>query len=197
MGGYRLWAVLGAGFLAGGCATQELYVVVPDQEGKAGTVVVKHGDSEAVLNRPYAAARIQWDGRLDTKTASEQEVKEVFGKALAAQPARVVSFVLYFVEGSDEFTAESNAVVDRLFGEIARRPVPEVVVIGHTDRVGTIEYNDNLSLQRAEKVKSELVRRGIPADGIRVAGRGEREPLVSTDDDVAEPRNRRVEISVR
>ena len=70
-------------------------------------------------------------------------------------------------------------------------------MIGHTDRVGTVPYNDALSLRRAERARDELVKAGVPADRIRVEGRGEREPLVATADEVAEPRNRRVEIDVR
>jgi outer membrane protein OmpA-like peptidoglycan-associated protein len=72
-----------------------------------------------------------------------------------------------------------------------------VVVIGHTDRVGNTQYNDRLSLQRAERVRDELVRLGLAARRIRITGRGEREPLVATDDEIPEPRNRRVEINVR
>jgi outer membrane protein OmpA-like peptidoglycan-associated protein len=70
-------------------------------------------------------------------------------------------------------------------------------VIGHTDRAGDEIANDQLSLQRAERLKGDLVGQGIPASMIRSAGRGERELLVPTDDGVDEPRNRRVEISVR
>jgi len=72
-----------------------------------------------------------------------------------------------------------------------------VVVIGHTDRVGNDQFNDKLSLQRAERVRGELVKLGISGSRIQVAGRGERELLVLTPDDVAEARNRRVEINVR
>ena len=71
------------------------------------------------------------------------------------------------------------------------------MVIGHTDRVGTTQFNDGLSLQRAERVRRALVELGIASERIRTAGRGERELLVSTADDVPEPRNRRVEINVR
>ena len=55
-----------------------------------------------------------------------------------------------------------------IFAEIARRPSPEIVVIGHTDRVGTVPYNDALSLRRAERVRDELVKarhRGGPDPG--------------------------------
>jgi outer membrane protein OmpA-like peptidoglycan-associated protein len=75
--------------------------------------------------------------------------------------------------------------------------VPDLLVIGHTDRVGTDAFNDALSRQRAEVVRRALVARGLPADLIVVIGRGEREPIIATADGVAEPRNRRVEIQVR
>lgn len=88
-------------------------------------------------------------------------------------------------------------MLTRILDEIARRPAPEIVVIGHTDRVGAVPFNDALSLRRAERVRDELVNVGIAADRVRVAGRGEREPLVPTADEVAEARNRRVEINVR
>jgi outer membrane protein OmpA-like peptidoglycan-associated protein len=70
-------------------------------------------------------------------------------------------------------------------------------VVGHTDRVGSLTYNDALSLRRAERVRTGFVQMGIPREQISVAGRGEREPIVPTEDEVAEPRNRRVEITVR
>jgi outer membrane protein OmpA-like peptidoglycan-associated protein len=85
----------------------------------------------------------------------------------------------------------------RMLEELRRRPAADIVVIGHTDRVGAEEGNDELSLQRAERVKSDLASQGIPPERIRAAGRGEREPVVATEDNVDEPRNRRVEISVR
>ena len=72
-----------------------------------------------------------------------------------------------------------------------------MVAIGHTDTVGELTNNDRLSAQRAERVKTFLVDIGIPASRIQTAGRGERELLIATGDNVDEPRNRRVEIIVR
>ena len=71
------------------------------------------------------------------------------------------------------------------------------MVIGHTDTVGSTDANDKLSQKRAAAVREILVAAGVPAQKIETAGRGERELLVKSDDEVAEPKNRRVEISVR
>jgi outer membrane protein OmpA-like peptidoglycan-associated protein len=183
-----------------GCAKpmrDDLYVLMPDQDGRTGALSVESGGRQAVLDQPYAAARVTEPGRVAAGAVTEQEARQAFGAALDAQPGRPISFILYFLEARDELTPDSRQLLDRIVDEIARRPAPEIVVIGHTDRVGAVTYNDTLSLRRAERVRDELVKVGIAADRIRVAGRGEREPLVSTADEVAEARNRRVEINVR
>ena len=80
---------------------------------------------------------------------------------------------------------------------LAERPAAELVVIGHTDTVGSRESNDELSRQRAASVRAMLIEAGFPADKMEIAGRGERELLVPTANEVDEPRNRRVEINIR
>ena len=192
--------VLAATVLAiAGCATpsRDLIVLLPDRDGKVGTVVVQNPKGGTVLNSAYAAARSSSDGGVQRGTASQNEVKEVFGGALAAQPPRPISFMLYFESGTDQFTDQSKLELKRLLAEMARRQAPDITVIGHTDLVGSDPSNDALSLQRAERVKSILVGMGVPAERILTAGRGRREPLVSTADGIPEARNRRVEISVR
>ena len=195
----RHYAALIASLVLGACATssQDLIVLLPDKEGKVGTVVVQGQKGKAVLNTAYATARTTTDGGVQRGTASQSEVKDVFGSALAAQPPRPISFTLYFESGSDEFTEQSKQEVKRLLAEMARRQASDITVIGHTDQVGPDPSNDALSLQRAERVKSILAGMGIPAERILTAGRGRREPLIPAADGVSEPRNRRVEISVR
>ena len=73
----------------------------------------------------------------------------------------------------------------------------EIVVTGHTDRQGSLEANDQLSLERAQAIRTLLIERGFKPELIDAVGRGEREPVVPTDDEVAEPRNRRAVIVVR
>lgn len=203
-----------AGTLAAGCAAPpppppavpapvasppraDLVVLLPGREGGVGAVVVQEGGREVVLNTAYASARTGAGGRLEPGQASPDEVRAVFADALAAEPPRPVTFILYFVEATDQFTPESQVLVDQVLLAIASRPAPELTVAGHTDAVGTDQYNDTLSLRRAERVRALLVARGIAPDRIGAIGRGKREPRVPTPDGVAEPRNRRVEITVR
>jgi outer membrane protein OmpA-like peptidoglycan-associated protein len=81
--------------------------------------------------------------------------------------------------------------------EISERTALEVRVIGHTDRVGSRQANDALSKNRAEAIREQLIASGVPADSLETVGRGERDLLVPTEDEVDEPRNRRVEINLR
>jgi len=120
-----------------------------------------------------------------------------FGVALEALPVPPTTFLLYFVTGTDELTDESKEELKQILAELKHRPVPDIMVVGHTDTVGELEANDLLSAQRAERMKGFLVEIGIPGRQIQTAGRGEREPLVPTADNIDEPRNRRVEINVR
>lgn len=192
----RRCAILIACALIGACASQGTVVLLPEKDGRAAAVAVKQGDKEVVLDQPYAAAHATAIGPRAYRSSPE-EVEARFASALAAQPGRVASFTLYFVEGRDELTDESKQVVDRILSEIAKRPVPDVLVVGHTDAVGNDTSNDALGLQRAEAVRSALIKLGIPANDVHAISRGKRELAIPTPDGVAEPRNRRVEILVR
>ena len=195
-----------AAFVLSGCACRApapvqarpaLFAVIPSANGSVGSVVVEREGRKHVIDRAYGAQRLMNDGSVQSATLSEAEVRSAFGPTLDALPGRPASFLLYFLEGSDELTPDSRAELDKVFGELRRRPHPDIMVIGHTDTVGGLAYNDKLSLARAERLREMMVGMGIPPERIQAAGRGKREPLVATDDNVSEPRNRRVEISVR
>ena len=191
-----LAAAVGLLIVLGGCASSGTVVLLPEKDGRQTAVVVKQGDKEVVLDKPYAAANTTAIGPR-AFVSSAQDVDAKFGPALAAQPARATSFTLYFVEGKDEFTEQSKQVVYGIMSEIAKRPVPDVLVIGHTDTVGSDQANDVLGQQRAEIVRLALIRLGVPSDDVHAISRGKRNLAVPTANGVAEPLNRRVEIIVR
>jgi outer membrane protein OmpA-like peptidoglycan-associated protein len=172
----------------------ESVTVLPAPDGHIGTVVVQRGKEQQVLNQAYATSL---SGKDEVVVLPADEVKQSFGDTLKALPAVPTVFMLYFITGTDELTDESKADLERILAELKNRPVPDVAVIGHTDTVGDLKGNDMLSLLRAETVKGFLVGIGIAADRITTAGRGKREPIVQTGDNIEEPKNRRVEINVR
>lgn len=194
--------------LLGACAQQpqrntrpnvSVVVLPKPPDGHVGAVMVRPvgGGKPVLLNKPYVEASLRDTKTVRTSPIDPKRVNEVFGKTLAALPAQPTSFLVSFVEGTDELNPEAKRAIDGVVAEIAKRPAPEIAVVGHTDFVGTDQYNDTLSLQRAVRVKELLVRRGIPVKIIQTAGRGKREPLIPSSAAVAEPRNRRVEIIVR
>jgi len=180
-----------------GCTGHDRVVLQPDPDGHTGVLVVKTARGETVLDRPFQAADVDRSGRIETRTMEQAEVRRQFAPALAAQPLRPVSFTLYFLLGNSELTPESKPVLELLKAELARRPAPEIIVIGHTDLVAGDSFNDALSLKRAEMVREVIVQAGIAPVLIEVTGRGKREPVVRTEDGAPEPRNRRVEVRVR
>jgi len=176
-----------------------LVVLPKPPDGHVGAVMVRplDGGKPLLVDKPYVEASLRDTKTVRTASIDPKKVDEAFGKTLVALPAQPKSFLVYFVEGTEELKPDAKRAIDGVIAEIAVRPAPEIAVIGYTDFVGGDQYNDALSVQRALRVRDLLVKRGIPAKMIQATGRGKREPLVPTSDDVAEPRNRRVEIIVR
>lgn len=176
---------------------RERITLLPNQDGQASAVVVATAKGEAVLDQPYRSAQVGANAAVTIVTEPESVVRQRYAPLLAALPKGAAVFTVYFETNTEDLVPESAARFTQIREELALRPAPEVIVIGHTDRVDSTAYNDALSLKRAERVKQLLVAAGIAADSIAVAGRGEREPAVQTADGQAELRNRRVEIRVR
>lgn len=190
--------------LFAGCATTapvakvNTYVVLlPENGGGPTAVTIGEGANQTILDRPFSAATIDTQGKIERKSLSDEEAKRTFAAALAAQPPQQISFTLYFDTNSTQVTTASRPQLEALMAEAARRQAVEVQVTGHTDRVGSVADNDRLSLQRAETVRAMLIQTGIKSTFIRAVGRGERDPLVATADNHPDQRNRRVEVILR
>ncbi len=193
-----LVSLLLAGLLSACAGPQETYTVLPGAGGQAGSLTIQPRQGQAVeISGAYASAVGHAGRSAERITLTPQQIQTLFSEALSAKPDAPVRFTLYFKEGSDELTPASQADFAQVLAAVKLRPAPDVVVVGHTDRVGLLADNDRLALRRAEKLRLLLIEQGLPADSIQAAGRGEREPLVKTADEVQEPRNRRVEMLVR
>lgn len=175
----------------------EVYMVMPEDGGKAGTVDVTFNDGkEVTLHGDYSAMSLAGDEKTPY-VGDQAQLLKTFGSAVTSLPKAPTTAILYFVLGKDELTAESKAEAEKIYKEFVERQVPEVWVIGHTDTVGPASKNQTLSLKRAEKVRQSLIKLGVPAENIHVSGKGEHDLLVNTPDNTKEPKNRCAEINVR
>jgi outer membrane protein OmpA-like peptidoglycan-associated protein len=175
----------------------EVYMVMPEDGGKAGTVDVIFSDGKTTtLHGDYSAMQVAGSEQ-KAFVGNEAQLKEMFGSAVSALPPAPAVATLYFLLGKDELTPDSKAQAESIYNNVKERQSPEVLVVGHTDTMGTDAHNQKLSVKRAEKVRQSLIKMGVPADTIKVSGRGEKELLVKTPDNTKEPKNRRVEINVR
>ena len=196
-GRFVRWLALGA--LAGlvACAAPgERITLLPDRDGKVGFIEVQAGRSTAQLGDAYGQLVVR-PSAIVAERLDEPRVRERYGAVIDALPAAPMTFMLNFEFATDALTPASRAAVSELREALRRFPAPEVVVIGHTDAVGSTAYNDRLSLDRAHRVRDILVAAGIARDQIQIVARGAREPMVPTPQGVREPRNRRAEIKLR
>jgi outer membrane protein OmpA-like peptidoglycan-associated protein len=174
-------------------------VLLPDPEGgTVGRVTVSTPSGSVDLVAPRDSTRIVVNRPPSPVTPiSEAEVTRIFGDALAALPPPPRHFVLYFRFESDELTDQSRALLPEILESVKNRPAPDVVVIGHTDTTGASERNYQLGLRRAHMIRNLLVANGLDPSFVDETSHGEANLLVPTKDETSEPRNRRVEITVR
>ena len=119
--------------------------------------------------------------------------------APAAPPAPQIArtYLVFFDWDRADLTDRARQIVAEAAQNARRVQTTRIEVAGHADRSGSAQYNQRLSLRRAETVAAELVRHGISRNEIVVQAFGESRPLVPTADGVREPQNRRVEIVLR
>ncbi|WP_374090377.1 OmpA family protein [Methylomicrobium lacus] len=176
--------------------SQSYVVLLEEDEGSVGKVRITTHEGITVLEKAREGAKI---GGKPGKTfaVSQQQIDQDFGAALAASPIKPVSFQLYFKEGGIRLTEASAADLPKILEEIGRRPAPDISVIGHTDTVGNAQDNERLSLDRAKTTASLLQKNRLHVIHVTIESHGEKNPLVPTPDNTEEPRNRRVEVTVR
>ncbi len=193
--------LLGAMLLLSACAPsipRSYVVLVPDLDGAVGQVIVSGQKGSHVLTRAGQVAGI--DGNEVKAELASAKFDADFSEAKAAQPIPPEHFMLYFVSGGIRLTDESEIQFTDILTRWRTRgaqAIVEVVVIGHTDTVGTAENNLALSAQRAKVVADRLRASGLKLSALTLESHGEKNPLMPTRDGVAEPRNRRVQVTIR
>lgn len=170
-------------------------VLLPEKDGTVGKVELQQGKNSRVQDKPREATG--FDPGRAAVGLTDAEIEGTFGEAIEALPEDPARFVLYFQSDSTSLTADSRKLLTDVLAEVKRRPAPEVVIVGHTDRTGSVKYNHALGLRRAGIVREAVRKVGVPTKLMEVTSLGETDPIVKTKDGVREPKNRRVEAIVR
>jgi outer membrane autotransporter protein len=112
----------------------------------------------------------------------------------AAPPAQAQTFVVYFDFDKSALTPEAMGIIKQAAAAYKQTGAVNIKVDGYTDLAGTAKYNIGLSKRRADAVRAELVKDGVPNNAVAEAWHGKDNPAVPTPDGVREPRNRRATI---
>ena len=184
--------------LLSACGSKTTVILLPENDGKTGAVVVKNKNNSQVLDKAYTIASVGSDtAKISVEESAPDEINNEYRRLLNAVPSKPVSILLYFEHDSTRLTAKSQALIPKIF-EIAKERSPsEVSIIGHTDSKGSSEYNNKLALERAQVVGEILRKSETVLKLVSIKSHGENDPLVGTEDNVSEMKNRRVEIMIR
>ena len=191
-----------------GCAAQtpvqpptekkDIFVLLPDQDGKVGEITISNRAGTTILSKANESAQVtSTQVPTQTEILSSGEVQERFHDTLQAIPGTADQYILYFTPGTSMLTQESQQQLPLILNRVTERLPCEISIIGHTDTQAGSEYNLALALQRAIHVKNQLLSIGAPRELLEVSSHGENDPMIPTADNVAEPKNRRVELFIR
>jgi outer membrane protein OmpA-like peptidoglycan-associated protein len=192
-----------AAALLAGCQTSKVTLLAHepgDDPGGSpvGAVVVLDPKTETEKTE-LAAPDVELKSTRRGEGPQKPAKRKGFAALFRGMPNPPERFRLYFDTGEVVIAERSRADLAKLLALWTRvGPISQMEIVGHTDTVGGREQNDRLSRARAEAVLQAMRRQGFVFDGnSRVTGRGERDLLVKTEDEVDEPENRQVEIIVR
>lgn len=163
-------------------------------EAERQAVLVEAREAEA-RRRGQQAQAAQEQAQLAEQRATtlEQELSELKAKKTDRGMVLTLGDVL-FDTGRATLKPGAYATVDRLAAVLKEAPDRKVMIEGHTDSVGSDDYNQGLSERRAAAVQTALLERGVRSEQITALGKGETFPVASNDNVAGRQQNRRVDM---
>jgi peptidoglycan-associated lipoprotein len=184
----------------GASPTRDIIALLPDPETeKVGRAILSFriGGPVELHDKRTAIRVVAGSPPSVVFRLSENQVQQLYGDALAALPQPPRHFLLYFETGTSQLTRKSERLVAEILAVVRSRSVYEVSLVGHTDTTGTAQDNIELGRSQATLIRDLLVAAGLDGSIVSIASHGEADLLVPTPDNTREPRNHRVDVSVR
>ena len=133
----------------------------------------------------------------------DKQAKEIAARIPNAKVERVGEGVLVTFDSGLLFAFDSEVIegnarsnLDNLATSVRQYPETELLIVGHTDSIGSATYNQGLSQRRAQSASAYLASQGVTSQRIRTDGRGEAEPVADNGYDSGRDQNRRVEVAI-
>ena len=154
--------------------------------------------AKAEAEQARMAARAESELAAKAKAAANQLMREL-SDLKAKQTERGIVLTIgdvLFATAKADLSSDALRSVDKLADFLKKYPGRNVLIEGHTDSVGSEEYNLTLSERRADSVKESLTSRGIAEERIATKGYGKKYPVASNDTAAGKQQNRRVEVII-
>jgi len=154
--------------------------------------------SQMEAERARLAAKMEAERAANAKAEADMLMKEL-SELKARQTERGIVLTIgevLFAFAKADLSSKADRNVYKLAKFLQKYPNRNVLIEGHTDNIGSEEYNQDLSQRRAESVKEKLVGDGVGPDRITTVGYGKKYPAVSNDTDANRALNRRVEVII-
>ena len=180
-------------------ANEKILTAQANEEVRKGTaertaVLAEARGREAQRSAQQAqAATAQAQTAEERAKALERELADLKGKKTDRGVVVTLGDVL-FDTGKATLKPGAYTTIDRLATVLKEDAARKVLIEGHTDSVGSDEYNQSLSERRAASVQAALFERGVEASQISTVGKGETTPVASNDNAAGRQQNRRVEL---
>lgn len=186
-------------FIISGCSTKETQItLLPEDSGKIGTISIANNKGENIkINKAYSSLKISQEGNIEEKLETEELITSKYSEVLNALPPKHQSTLFYFSSNKAELNPDQIKEIKNIIKTIKNNDIVQVVCIGHTDSDGNKEYNKILSLKRAQSVANSLIKYSVDKSLIKIEYYGDGNPLVKTAENVANAKNRRVEIILK
>lgn len=150
----------------------------------------------AATAQELANARAADGAMLAAATQRDTAVTRVVAERHEERAATMEQGLAGFASGAARLPPNATRVIDQVVSALKENPGRKVVIEGHTDNVGNARYNQSLALERAQAVRSVLIRHGIEADRISVRSAGEANPVASNDTSMGRKENRRAAVII-
>lgn len=180
-------------------ANEKILTAQAQEEIEKGTserqaVLIEAREAEARRRQQQAQSSAEQAALAEHRASTlEQELSELRAKKTERGMVLTLGDVL-FDTGMATLKPGAYTTIDRLATVLKQSPDRKVMIEGHTDSVGTDDYNRGLSERRAAAVQTALLERGVRSEQIAAVGKGETYPVASNDNAAGRQQNRRVEM---